>query len=61
MIDKNRRQSISFFLAVLGLCYCPRALSRCCKRGPPLVAVCRLLIVGASLIVEHGLWALRLQ
>lgn len=52
MIDKNWRQSISFFLAVLGLRYCPRAFSSCCKWGPPLVAVCRLLI---AVTCGHGL------
>ena len=39
---------LSLFLAVLGL--------RCCSWGLLFVAVRRLLISVASLVVEHGLW-----
>ena len=44
-----------FFLAALGLPCCTRAFSSCSKRGLLFVAVCGLLIVVASLVVEHGL------
>ena len=43
------------FLAVLGLCCCVRAFSSWGERGLLFVAVRGLLIVVASLIVEHGL------
>ena len=43
------------FLAELGLCCCVQAFSNCSKRGLLFVAVHRLLIVVASLVVEHGL------
>ena len=43
------------FLAVLGLHCCAWAFSSCGERGLLFVAVRRLLIVVASLIVEHGL------
>ena len=43
------------FLAVLGLRCCVRAFSSCSKWGLPFVAVRGLLIVVASLVVEHGL------
>ena len=46
---------IYLFLAALGLRCCPRAFSSCGKRGLLLVAVCRLLIAVASLVVEHEL------
>ena len=49
------------FLAALGLCCCARAFSSCSKRGLFSVAVRGLLIVVASLVAEHGLWAYRLQ
>ena len=42
-------------MAVLGLCCCTRAFSSCGKQGLLFVAVRRLLIVVASLVVEHGL------
>ena len=38
-----------------------RAFSSCSERGPPLAAVCRLLIAVASLVVEHRLQARRLS
>ena len=41
-------------MAVLGLHCCMRAFSSCDKRGLLLVAVHRLLIAVASLVVEHG-------
>ena len=43
------------FLAVLGLCCCARAFCSCGEWGLLFVAVCGLLIVVASLVVEHGL------
>ena len=46
-----------YFLAVLGLRCCTRALSSCCERGPLFVAVCWPLIAAASPVVEHGLQA----
>ena len=44
-----------FFWAVLGLRWCAWAFSSCCERGLLFVAVRRLLIVVAFLVVEHGL------
>ena len=46
---------IVLFLAVLGLHCCARAFSSCSKRGLLFVVVCRLLVVVASLVAEHGL------
>ena len=46
---------IYLFLAVLGLHCCARALSSCSEQGLPFVAVRRLLIAVASLVVGHGL------
>ena len=43
------------FMAVLGLRCCTWAFSSCGERGLLFVAVRRLLIVVASLVVEHGL------
>ena len=43
------------FLAALGLRCCARAFSSCGEWGLLLVAVCGLLIVVASLVVEHRL------
>ena len=43
-------------LAVLGLHCCLWAFSSCGKQGLLFVVVCRLLIVVASLISEHGLY-----
>ena len=43
------------FLAALGLCCCTQAFSSCGEQGLFFVAVCGLLIVVASLVVEHGL------
>ena len=62
----DRSLSFSFFkfilfLAVLGLGFCVRAFSSCSKWGLLLVAVHRLLITVASLVVEHRLQVHRLQ
>ena len=46
---------IYLFMAALGLRFCARAFSSCGERGLFFVAVCRLLIVVASLVVERGL------
>ena len=43
------------FLAALGLCYCMQAFSSCREQGLLFVVVLGLLIVVASLVVEHGL------
>ena len=43
------------FLAALGLRCCARAFSSCGEQGILFVEVCGLLIVVASLVVEHGL------
>ena len=42
-------------MAALSLCCCMRAFSSCSERGLLFLAVCGLLIVVASLVVEHGL------
>ena len=49
------------FLAALGLCCCVQAFSSCGEQGLLFVAVHRLLIVVASLVVEHGLQVRRLN
>ena len=46
---------IYLFLAALGLRCCACAFSSCGEWGLPFVAVRSLLIVVASLVVEHGL------
>ena len=46
---------IYLFLAALGLCCCAWAFSSCGELGLLFVAVRRLLIAAASLVVEHGL------
>ena len=46
---------IYLFLPALGLRCCARAFSSCGERGLLFVAVRRLLIAVASLVVEHGL------
>ena len=46
---------LSFFMAVLGLCCCTQSFSSCGKWGLLFVAVRGLLIVVASLVVEHRL------
>ena len=46
---------IYLFLAALGLRCCTWAFSSCGERGLLFVAVRRLLIAVASLVVEHGL------
>ena len=50
-----------YFLAVLGLCFCARAFSSCCKRGPLFIAVRGPLTVAASLVAEHRLQTRRLS
>ena len=42
-------------MAALGLHCCARPFSSCGERGLLLVAVCGLLIVVVSVVVEHGL------
>ena len=44
-----------FFLAALGPYCCVQAFSSCGEQGLLFVAVRRLLIAVASLVVEHGL------
>ena len=44
-----------FFLAAFGLRCCPQVFSSCDERGLLFIEVRRLLIVVASLVVEHGL------
>ena len=46
---------IYLFLAALGLRCCARAFSSCGERGLLFIAVHRLLIAVASLVVAHGL------
>ena len=48
-------------MAVLGLCFCARALSTCGKRGPLFIAVRGPLTVTASLVAEHRLQTRRLS
>ena len=43
------------FLSALGLRCCGQGFSSCGERGLLFIAVCRLLIMVASLVVEHGL------
>ena len=45
---------IYLFLAALGLCCCGWAFSSCSELGLLFIAVGRLLIAVASLVVEHG-------
>ena len=51
----NFLKLINLFLAVLGLGCCARAFSSCGEPGLLFVAVRRLLIAVASLVVERGL------
>ena len=46
---------IYLFLAALGFHCCARAFSSCGEQGLLFIAVSRLLIVVASLVVEYGL------
>ena len=48
-------------MAVLGLCFCARALSSCGKQGPLFIAVRGPLTVAASLVAEHRLQTRRLS
>ena len=47
---------IYLLLAVLGLRCCSGFSLVAVSRSYSLVAMCQLLIVVASLVVEHGLW-----
>ena len=49
------------FMAVLGLCFCARALSSCGKRGPLFIAVRGPPTAAASLVAEHRLQTRRLS
>ena len=42
-----------YFMAVLGLRFCARALSSCGKRGPLFIAVRGPLTIAASLVAKH--------
>ena len=48
-------------MAVLGLCFCARAFSSCCKWGPLFIAVRRPLTIAASLVAEHRFQMRRLS
>ena len=50
-----KKKLIYSFLAVLGLRCCTQTFSSCGEQGLLFVAVHRLLIAVASLVVEHGL------
>ena len=52
---KALKKFLNLFLAALGLCCSSQAFSSCSERGLLFVAVRGLLIVVASLVVEHGL------
>ena len=60
-MDHQGSPYLYIFLAVLGLCCCARAFSSCSEQGLLFIVVGGLLIVVASLVVEHGLQAHRLQ
>ena len=51
----NYQYRFCFFLVALGLRCCAQAFSICCEWGLLFVTVRRLLVVVASLVVEHGL------
>ena len=46
---------IYLFLAALGLCCCARSFFSCVEQRLLFIEVCRLLVVAASLVAEHGL------
>ena len=46
---------IYLFLAVLGLCFCARAVSSCGERGPLFIALGGPLTVAASPVAERRL------
>ena len=50
-----------YFLAVLGLRFCARALSSCGERGPLFIAVHGPLTVTASLVTDYKLQTRRLS
>ena len=47
----------SLFLAALGLHCCMEAFSNCVERGLPFLVARGLLVVVASLVAEHRLYA----
>ena len=51
---------VYLFMAALGLRFCARASSSCCKWGPLLIAVRGPLTIAASLVAEHRLQTRRL-
>ena len=55
LISSDFKKNCIYFLAALGLRCCVWAFSSCSERGLLFVAVHRLLIAVASLVVEHGL------
>ena len=52
---------IYLFMAVLGLRFCARAFSSCCKWGPLFIAVRGPLIIAACFVAEHRLQTCRLS
>ena len=46
---------------MLGLRFCARAFSSCCKPGPLFITVCGPLTIAASLVAEHRLQKRRLS
>ena len=52
---------IFYFMAVLDLRFCARALPSCGKRGPLFIAVRRPLTITASPVAEHRLQTRRLS
>ena len=52
---------IYLFMVVLGLRFCARAFSSCCKRGPLFIAMHGPLTIAASLVAEHRLQTRRLS
>ena len=59
--DATEDGFVYLFMAVLGLCFCERALSSCGKWGPLLIAVCGPLTIAASPVEEHRLQTRRLS
>ena len=52
---------VYLFLTLLGLHCCVRAFPSCSEQGLLFVAVCGLPIAVASLVMEHGIQACKLQ
>ena len=46
---------IYLFLVALDLCCCEQVFPSCCELGLLFIAMCGLLIMEASLVVEHRL------